>query len=94
LRCGPVGASSIEGGSDNDGGQAADAWAEWRSVPLSRKVVVSVLGGVAAASVLWALDGWIFNEPDWSAGKFALTAAVWTAMSPIIRWLGARHGRP
>ena len=82
--------ASAEGGTDNDADDAVDPWA-WTALSLGRKISASLVGGVAAAGGVWAIDIWLFHGDDLSLARFVFTAALWAVMLPIVFWVNDRR---
>ncbi|HEX6418205.1 MAG TPA: hypothetical protein VFZ77_06905 [Acidimicrobiales bacterium] len=60
-------------------------------MPLGRRVSGTLLGGVAAAGAVCALDTWLFGGSDWSPGRLGFSAVWCAVMFPVLLWVGARR---
>jgi hypothetical protein len=81
--------SSSNGEANNDTEGAVDVWAIWRTLSLGRRFSARLVGGLAAAGTMCALDIWVFNEDSWSLGWMGFTAALLAVIFPISFWLSA-----
>ncbi len=55
------------------------------------KFSASLVGGVAAAGGVWAIDIWLFHGDDWSLARFVFKAVLWAVMLPIVFWVNDRR---